>query len=768
MHFSSRLIFSLLGGVAAVSLIFDIYQAASEMHALRDAVQKQSLVLAESQKHTAAQLLLASSADDLQTHVDQFQKQEQLAGVALYDARGKPLAMTSTMKYVQVTPPAVIKSLQTGHVEGEFLRQADLSLHVLALPISAETRLLGAIAIFHKVGFTGALLWRLARMSAVQTLLIVGVTLLLIRRSVETYLHRITQWLRDTHAGKTPPDGQLPKEAIFRPLAYEITRLAASLNEARAVAEEEARLRDTAQALWTPERLRISVQSRLKGSRLFAVSNREPYEHTYQEYSIAWRIPPSGLVTALEPVLRACDGTWVAQATGDADRETANELGQLRVPPDRPQYNLRRVWLSKQEEDGFYFGFANEGLWPLCHIAHTRPMFRTEDWNQYQAVNRKFAAALLEEMHSENEPFVLVQDYHFALLPRMLKESRPDARVALFWHIPWPNPEAFGICPWQQQLLDGMLGADLIGFHIQAHCNNFLATVDRALESRIDQEHFAVTRRDHETKVKPFPISVAMNGEDAALGTTESPAAERARLLRQLGIEAVFLGIGVDRVDYTKGIPERFRGIERLLELYPNYAEKLTFIQIGAPSRTHIKRYQDLTAEVEYEAERINRRFRTGAWSPIVFLKRHHSHAEILPYYRAAEFCLVTSLHDGMNLVAKEYIAARQDERGSLILSRFTGASHGLPDALIVNPYDTDELAQAIHTALTMPDEERRARMARMRAVVKENNVYRWAGDLISELAEIRLEPAEADRPKGRDRVARDNVIQFATMGRTY
>jgi trehalose 6-phosphate synthase len=766
MHPGSRLSFSLLGVVAAVSLVFAVYQATWELHTLRDEVQRQSLVLAESQRHTAEQLLLTSSTDDLQTHVDQFQNQEQLAGVALYDATGSPLAMTSTMAYVKGTPPAVIKSLQTGHVQGEFLRQADLSLHVLALPISAETRLLGAIAIFHKVGFTGALLWRLARMSAVQTLLIVGVTLLLIRLSVKTYLHRITEWLRDTHAGKIPPDGELPKEAMFQPLAYEVTRLATSLSEARAIAEEEARLRVTARALWTPERLRIFVKSKLKGSRLFAVSNREPYEHGYQGGLITWRIPPSGLVTALEPVLRACDGTWVAQATGDADRETANNLGQLRVPPDRPQYKLRRVWLSKQEEDGFYFGFANEGVWPLCHVAHTRPIFRSEDWNQYQAVNRKFATALLEEMDGENQPLVLVQDYHFALLPRMLKESRPDARVALFWHIPWPNPEAFGICPWQQHLLDGMLGADLIGFHIQAHCNNFLATVDRALESRVDEEHFAVTRRDHETKVKPFPISVAMNG-DAALATTESPATERARLLRQLGIEATILGIGVDRIDYTKGIPERFRGIERLLELYPNYAEKLTFVQIGAPSRTHIKRYQDLTTEVEHEAERINRRFRTGGWSPIIFLKRHHSHAEILPYYRAAEFCVVTSLHDGMNLVAKEYIAARQDERGSLVLSRFTGASHELPDALIVNPYDTDELAQAIHTALTMPGDERRARMARMRAVVKEHNVYRWAGNLIGDRAEIRLEPSEANQLGLRDSFAKNNVIQFATMGRT-
>jgi trehalose 6-phosphate synthase len=763
MHPGSRLSFSILGVVAAASLVFAAYQATLELHTLRDEVQRQSLVFAESQSRTAEQLLLASSADDLQTHVDQFQHQEQLAGVALYDARGKPLAITSTMTYVQVTPPAVIKSLETGHVQGEFVRQADLSLHVLALPISAETRLLGALAIFHKVDSTGTLWWRLVQSSAVQTLLIVGVTLLLIRGSMETYLHRITQWLRDIHAGKTPPDGELPKEALFQPLAYEVTRLATSLSEARAAAEAEVRLRDTAQALWTPERLHIFVQSKLKGSRLLAVSNREPYEHSYQGNSTAWRAPRNGLVTALEPVLSACDGTWVAQATGDADRETANKLGQLRVPPDHPQYTLRRVWLSKQEEDGF----ANEGIWPLCHIAHTRPIFRTEDWNQYQAVNRKFADAVIEEMDGKNQPFVLVQDYHFALLPRTLKESRPDARVALFWHIPWPNPEAFGICPWQEQLLDGMLGADLIGFHIQAHCNNFLATVDRALESRVDQEHFAVTRRDHVTKVKPFPISVAMNGEHPGPPTTESPAIERVRLLRQLGIEATILGIGVDRVDYTKGIPERFRGIERLLELHPEYAEKLTFVQIGAPSRTHIKRYQDLMAEVEQEAERINRRFGTGAWSPIIFLKREHNHEEIQPYYRAAEFCLVTSLHDGMNLVAKEYIAARQDEGGSLILSRFTGASHELPDALIVNPYDTDELAQTIHTALAMPVDERRARMTSMRAVVKEHNVYRWAGNLIGELAEIRLELAEVDQPGRRDSLARNTVIQFVTMSRT-
>jgi trehalose 6-phosphate synthase len=325
----------------------------------------------------------------------------------------------------------------------------------------------------------------------------------------------------------------------------------------------------------------------------------------------------------------------------------------------------------------------------------------------------------------------------------MIKERRPDARVAIFWHIPWPNPEAFGICPWQRDLLDGMLGADLIGFHIQAHCNNFLETVDGALESRIDWEHFAVNRHDHLTTVRPFPISVAFNG-NGACAAVDASAAERAALFRELGGRPDFLGLGIDRVDYTKGIPERLRGVERLFDQYPEYRERFTFVQIGAPSRTRIKRYQDLTTEVEEEAERINRRFRTGGWRPIVFLNRHHSHAEIQPYYREADVCLVTSLHDGMNLVAKEYIAARHDGQGALILSRFAGASHELADALVVNPYDTDELAHAIHTALTMPPEERKARMQRMRAVVQENNVYRWAGDLIGELAAIRLGQPEA------------------------
>jgi trehalose 6-phosphate synthase len=441
--------------------------------------------------------------------------------------------------------------------------------------------------------------------------------------------------------------------------------------------------------------------------------------------------PASGLVTALEPVMRACSGVWIAHGGGSADRQTVDRKDRVAVPPERPAYQLRRVWLTKEEEDGYYYGFANEGLWPLCHIVHTRPMFRSDDWTHYLGVNRKFAASVLEEMEGIESPMILIQDYHFALLPALIKEERPDARVAIFWHIPWPNFEAFSICPWQDALLLGMLGADLIGFHTQYHCNNFLETVERAIEARIDWEHFSVTRGQRTTYVKPFPISVAPGFVE------DPPDISRKVLLDELGISAEFLGVGVERVDYTKGLPERFRALRWFFERYPEYRERLVFVQLAAPSRTRIPRYQALEAEVEETIQEVNRPIQTKSWRPIVYLKRHHEHRDIWPFYRHADFCMVTSLHDGMNLVAKEFVSVRDDGDGVLILSRFTGASRELRDALLVNPYDLDEMAEAIRTAVEMSSEERRNRMLRMRAEVREHNIYRWAGHLLSELARI-------------------------------
>lgn len=746
MRLSLRLNLSLIVAVTVVSLAIALYQTQSETRALKRDLERHALELAEGLERSASRLLAADNLHELQRLVNQFQNRERLAGIAIYDLDGKPLATTADLaKRLGGPAKPVTRSRWPEGGSSEFFRVHGELVHVSEIPIHSGTSAMGALAIFHDAGYIAAreaTLWRHALTGVVvQTVLIVCVTLLILHWSLRQPVARLAAWLAEVRKGgssSSTPD--LPDEEAFQPLHHEVKQLATSLTAARAAAEQEARLRNAGESQWTPERLRLSVQSKLAGSRLFALSNREPYEHLHRGNSIECSVPASGLVTALEPILCACDGTWIAQGTGDADRDMVDENDRLRVPPDHPQYTLRRVWLTEAEEKGFYLGFANEGLWPLCHIAHTRPTFRPQDWEHYRTVNRRFADTLLQEVENERNPVVLVQDYHFALVPRMIKEARPDARVAIFWHIPWPNPEAFGICPWQRELLDGLLGADLVGFHIQSHCNNFLDTVDRALESRIDRERFAVNRGGHFTFVKPFPISVPLVYENQPSSDSDSRHLERVELLKALGVQAPLLGIGVDRVDYTKGIPERFRAVELLMEKYPMYRRQFSLVQIGAPSRTNIRRYHDLMGEVSGEAERINRRFQTSDWRPIIYLPQHHSHKQIIRYYRTSDVCLVTSLHDGMNLVAKEYIASRGDEQGALILSQFAGASHELVDALIVNPYDTEQLADAIHRALEMSPEEKRARMSRMRAYVREHNIYRWAGNLISELAGLRLD----------------------------
>ena len=561
-------------------------------------------------------------------------------------------------------------------------------------------------------------------------------TVLAARVIMRRQVRRLADWLRLSRTGEPVPPPLTRAGALMNPLIREAEALAKDLAKAQESAGHEARLRSQADALWTAERLRGHVHAKLAGRPLVVVANREPYRHVHSGSKIEVIMPASGLVTGLEPLLRACGGTWIAHGDGDADRETADENGRLKVPPENPQYALRRVWLGADEEKGYYSGFANEGLWPLCHIAHTRPVFRPDDWKHYRAVNAKFAEAVFEEIEGQSEPCVLVQDYHFTLLPRLIKERRPDARVALFWHIPWPNPEAFAICPWQKELLDGLLGADLIGFHTQDHCNNFLDTVDRVLESRVDRARFAVKRAGHETLIKPFPISVVFP-ETPAKEPAAAALAAREEVLREAGREDEFIAVGVDRLDYTKGIMERFRGVERMLDLYPEYRGRFVLFQIGAPSRMALAGYRDFGEAVAAEAERINARFKGPP--PIVVLARHHSHEELKPYFLAADACLVTSLHDGMNLVAKEFVAAREDERGVLVLSRFAGAARALRDALIVNPYDADAVAEALRTALTMKPDAQALRMVRLRREVRENNIYRWSANLITELGAVRL-----------------------------
>jgi trehalose 6-phosphate synthase len=500
----------------------------------------------------------------------------------------------------------------------------------------------------------------------------------------------------------------------------------------------EHRARDEEQLAWTPDALRAILHGELRGQEVIVVSNREPYIHVRQDGVIAVRRPASGLVTALEPIMRACSGTWIAHGGGSADRDVVDAHDRLTVPPRpaQPAYQLRRVWLSDEEEAGYYYGFANEGLWPLCHIAHVRPTFRTADWEQYAKVNRTFARAVTEEATS-SDPIVLVHDYHFALLPRMIRESLPAATIIAFWHIPWPNPEAFGICPWREELLDGMLGSSILGFHTQFHCNNFVDTVDRLLEARVDRETFSVSYRGHTTAVKRYPISIEWPPAPASVGKPVPQCREEVRRLHDLPPEHA-LGVGVDRLDYTKGIEERLRAVERLFERQPQWIGKFTFVQIAAPTRGRIEHYQQYEARVRELAARINGRFAAAPHPPIVLKVEHHEPEVIYEYYRAADVCVVTSLHDGMNLVAKEFVASRDDEAGVLILSQFTGAARELPEAIIVNPYDTDQCAAALHLALTMPKDDRRARMRLMRGLIRESNVYRWAGRMLIDAAAVR------------------------------
>ena len=746
---SARLIVSLIVGVTLVSLCSSYYQVLVLSRGMRKDLERRAELLGESLARNVERDLERDAQHTLQRTVQQFANRENLAGLAVYDPQGQPLAVTTDLRPLMASAPAIVlQALKEDHDTKAFLKMADARIHIYAMPLHQGPDLIGTLAIVHDAGYIRAeslRIWRETFLSALaHVVLIVLITLLIVRWSVAGPIARTARWMRALRTGRPLSSRTKPSDLdLFRPLAREVATFAESLNTARSAAELEARLRASGETIWTADRLAVHVRSRLEDGRMFVVSNREPYIHVRRGKSVEVKQPASGLVTALEPVLRACGGTWVAHGSGDADLEAVNANDRLLVPPDDPHYTLRRVWLTKEEEEGYYYGFANEGLWPLCHIAHTRPLFRASDWKHYQEVNQKFANALLEEMENTSRPVVLLQDYHFALLPRMIKQRRPDARLAIFWHIPWPNPEAFGICPWQRELVDGLLGADLIGFHIQSHCTNFLQTVDRIVESRIDWDHSTVQRLDHRTTLRPFPISVE-SAEAPRENPKESAYEERASLLKALGVEGALMGVGVDRLDYTKGILERFLAVERFLEKYPRYQGVFTFVQIGAPSRTHIKRYHDLQAEVEAEAERINWRFQADQWKPIVLLNRQHSHHEVEAYYRAADLCLVTSLHDGMNLVAKEFIATRHDERGVLILSCFTGAARELLDALQVNPYDIDQTAEAIRSALEMGSEDKQLRMQRMRKQVREQNVYRWAGSLIGELCEVRLDSADS------------------------
>jgi trehalose 6-phosphate synthase len=628
-------------------------------------------------------------------------------------------------------------------------------LHITESAVNADTGYLGKLILVHDMNFVERRANDTKKyvigIFALLAVVIFFITTVIAHLSWQGWISGVKRLMR----GEIMNQDKAPGTAVSNNAPPEIQPLESDLRALLYEFNVERRLREDATHLWTPDKLRLLLREELAGDEVLVVSNREPYSHMHTRNGIEVKRPASGLVTAVEPVMRACSGTWIAHGSGSADRETVDRNDRVPVPPSSPAYTLRRVWLTKEEEEGYYYGFANEGLWPLCHIAHVRPVFRSSDWEQYVAVNQRFADAVIREARTD-DPVVLVQDYHFALLPRMVRDVLPKATIITFWHIPWPNPESFGICPWREEILEGLLGSTTLGFHTQFHCKNFLETVDRYLETRIEHEASTISYGGKLTQVEDYPISIAWPEN----GVTASVAECRVSVRQELGLPPnQLLAVGVDRLDYTKGIIERFQAVERMLETYPELVGRFTMVQIAAPTRSSLDEYQNFESRVRALVQRINKRFSNGTYEPILLRLEHHDTEQVNRFYRASEVCLVTSLHDGMNLVAKEFIAARDDEHGVLVLSQFTGAARELHEALIVNPYHIEQSAEAIHRALTMPDIEQTERMRSMRALVKDFNIYRWAGHMLLDAARLRKRERVTTKIRSHSRTSLRRVV---------
>jgi len=732
---------SLIAGVVIIVGLmvtgFTLRQIHQERSSAMDDLQRRTSLLSDSLKESVRPYYLDNATNTLQTVLDKFANRERLLGLAVYDNKGNIFASSAGLPQGLVDSRNIPEqAMDADATQDGFSKVRDSTIYVYASPLRQDDKVVGALTVYQKADYIDASVRRIWQTSLirlfVQALLFSLAIVLLLRLIIFKPLFRLVESARRIRTGQAGhKHALLTGWGFFKPLANEITKMSNSLLQARSAASEEARMRlQKLDSPWTAERLQEFIKAYLKDRSIYVVSNREPYSHNKIKNEITYSMPASGVVTALEAVMEACGGMWMAHGSGDADKETVDENDKVSVPPEEPKYTLKRVWLSEKEQQGYYVGFSNEALWPLCHNAHNRPIFRKEDWQEYRRVNGKFAQSLLTEIKNVQRPIILVQDYHFALLPKIIKDSRPDAQIGLFWHIPWPSAESFSICPWRREIVEGMLGADVVGFHTQQYCNNFLDTARKEIESLVDLEQFSITHDGHTAYIKPFPISVALTSTEKELG-----ANNQLNLLEQIGIKTKYIGLGVDRMDYTKGILERFKGLEFFFETYPVYKEQFTFLQIAPPSRESVEKYREFSLEVTREAERINGKFQHNGWQPIVLLKKHHTHEELYSLYRSAHMCLVTPLHDGMNLVAKEFVAARNDEAGVLVLSQFTGAAKALKEALIINPYSAEQTAEAIHSALTMSSTEQYRRMKKMRDVVKNYNVYRWSAEFIKAVA---------------------------------
>jgi trehalose 6-phosphate synthase len=738
MRLTLALVLSIILAVGLVAFGFAFFQISTERNKLINELEIRTEQIAEEILKDDTLFLEQINQENIEQFADSISNRYNLLGISVYFNRDSIIGSNLPRNLIDNSLFYISQAINADTSLGNLFTSGGQDIYQYIHPIIRQDLLNSAVIFYNdaeyidniisSIWFRNFIRW------FIQAFLVSLVTLLIINWGIFSPINKIVDWAKAVRTGNSGQIKPQTQSKFLAPLHREIESIAKAMYEAKATAEEEARLRTSAEAIWTPERLKVEVGNLLKSRKMIVVSNREPYMHIHEGKDIKCIVPASGMITAMEPILKACSGLWIASGTGDADKETVDKNGKVEVPPEEPKYTLKRLWLTKEEEVHFYYGFSNEGLWPLCHIAHTRPTFRNDDWHYYKKVNEDFAKAVLDETKGEEQPFILIQDFHFALLPELIKKAKPRAKVAIFWHIPWPNPESFGICPWQKEILQGMLGADLIGFHTQYHCNHFLETVNNALESRVLWDNFSVNMGGRTTLVKPFPISIAFTLKDY---DNHSQKIKSSQLLNEHGIASRFMGIGVDRIDYTKGIIEKFLSIERFLEKNPSYRGKFTFVQIGAPSRTLLKSYSDMVSAVENEANRINWRFKSKNWKAILLLKRHHSHTEIAPYYSAADFCMVTSLHDGMNLVAKEFVASRNGNDGSLILSRFAGASQELQGAIIINPYDIEESADAIKTALEMTKEEQNQRMKQMRQKIISYNIFSWASDLLRTMASI-------------------------------
>lgn len=685
------------------------------------------VLLANALSDSIGESLTGETGSHLQTLFNRAVQDERLVAIALCSLDGRLLHWTAG--YPSTLTCAAAK--QAAAHAGSLLRIEGGPVHVGVYPANDDSGPIANLVLLHDMSFIERRSQD-TRQYLIILIAVLGATIAMITVVVAQLSWR--GWVSGARA-------LLRGEGLLRPLlppTPELAPLAADLRARLRELDDEYRRMLGPEAEWSPDQLRSLLRTQLRGDEMIVVSNREPYIHEHTPGGIIVRRPASGLVTAIEPVMRACSGTWIAHGSGSGDRQAVDERDHILAPPGRGEYRLRRIWLTEKEEAGYYYGFANEGLWPLCHVAHVRPVFRELDWAAYREVNQRFADAVVSEVRSD-DPVVMVQDYHFALLPAMIRERLPRATILSFWHIPWPNPESFGICPWRREILQGMLGSTILGFHTRFHCKNFIETVDRTLEARIEHEHSTISFHDDDTLVEAYPISIEWPG---AVGTAAWLPVEQCRrkVSERLGLAAdQKIAVGIDRLDYTKGVLERMRAVECLLEQHPEWIGRFVLVQAAAPSRSVLQEYRSFQQQVGELAERINQRFGRNGYRPIQLLMEHHEREAVTELYRAADACLVTSLHDGMNIVCKEFVAARDDERGVLILSRFAGAAREMTEALIVNPYHVEECADAIQRALTMPEAEQRERMASLRMTVREFNVYRWAGRMLTDAGRLRL-----------------------------